>query len=250
MAPRPAPPTRQLKALFAQSRILHSTRASGSPSQQQVQTSQTPSPAHANQSANRRSMSPTARGGQIIDTSKGFPHAMVTPPGDNRETQISDSMVPRLKPCTATAQSPGEVPSPHQLGLVRPSSRRTSSPKDSHPGLKQPPEVDLRASPGLKSSDEKARSRSRRRSTSPVAQPRRSPSPTARRRAVSPEGRSRGGKYTDFLPAVGYMDAIHTLESVEQKMEEEEEDGHHHPLIMLTKTHTGAIVQLHTVGGR
>jgi hypothetical protein len=37
-------------------------------------------------------------------------------------------------------------------------------------------------------------------------------------------------------------------ESVEHEMEEEDKMGHHHPLVMLTKTHTGHIAKLHTVG--
>ena len=43
---------------------------------------------------------------------------------------------------------------------------------------------------------------------------------------------------------------MHTLEKVEHLMEKEEKVGHHHAMVTLTKTHTGALAKLETVGER
>ncbi len=44
--------------------------------------------------------------------------------------------------------------------------------------------------------------------------------------------------------------ALRCVETVEHLMEEEERAGHHHSLITLTKTHSGEIAKLQTVGER
>jgi hypothetical protein len=44
--------------------------------------------------------------------------------------------------------------------------------------------------------------------------------------------------------------ALRCAETVEHLMEEEERAGHHHSLITLTKTHSGEIAKLQTVGER
>ena len=44
--------------------------------------------------------------------------------------------------------------------------------------------------------------------------------------------------------------ALRCAETVEHLMEEEERAGHHHCLITLTKTHSGEIAKLQTVGER
>ena len=70
----------------------------------------------------------------------------------------------------------------------------------------------------------------------------------AARRAASPTARRHG---SNFSPAGGVsVGSIHALEGVEHTMEEEDKIGHHHPLVMLTKTHTGAVAKLQTVGER